>query len=377
MIKPEKLTLARDALWNGLSFTYTGSELVALATAAYPEAKTLERLKSGPTEAILHQLALHSVDDAEDLIDVLLAVDPGLRHHDDGEAFYSFEMVGANLLRFRRTLQDLLNQGVINEDRYLSIYQKVSQFSIYQDGKAEHCLLDNGHLKALFQGGHFDAFDAVYREFTAKQLPNSVTIFMGNEDLMKPFYEGRMSLHQKVMGEVAKIQEVDRFSVQVPTRFFWKGADALVAHLEQKKDTALWKEGLRIGSEVFGLQRYTPLKKAVENGDAFAALKGQVALFLAAKRQGYRFAPEEVRVMLEPVERLAKTIGPQWTKSLPLEIGRGMGEVVEGLDKKEILKGKRSKNLIQSLNELMPNAGWMNFSQQKDRRAILESQLDL
>ena len=377
MIKPEKLTLAREALWNGLSFTHTGPELVALAMAAYPEAKTLERLKSGPTEAIVHQLALHSVDDAEDLIDVLLAVDPGLRHHDDGEAFYSFEMVGANLLRFRRTLQELLNQKVINEDRYLGIYQKISHFSIYQDGKAEHCLLDTGHLKALFQGGHLDAFDAVFREFTAKQMPNSVTIFMGNDDLLKPFYAGRMSLHQSVMGEVAKIQDVDRFSVQVPTRFFWKGVDALVAHLEQKNDMALWKEGLRMGSEVFGLQRYTPLKKAVENGDAFAALKGQVALFLAAKRQGYRFSPEEARVMLEPVERLAKTIGPEWTKSLPLEIGRGMAEVVESLDKKEILKGKRSKNLIQSLNELMPNAGWMNFSQQKDRRAILESQLDV
>ena len=132
-----------------------------------------------------------------------------------------------------------------------------------------------------------------------------------------------------------------------------------------------------MGSEVFGLQRYAPLKKAVENGNAFVALKGQVALFLAAKRQGYRFSPDEVRAMLEPVERLAKTIGSDWTKSIPMEIGGGMAEIIDGMDKKEILHGRRAKTLIQSLNELMPNNGWMNFSQQKDRRAILESQLDL
>lgn len=377
MIKPEKITLARDALWEGLSFRHTGPEVAAIAMAAYPDVEGMERLKSSPTHDILHVLANHNIDAAEDLIDVLLATDPGLRHHDDGEAFYSFELVGASLMRFRRTVIDLLSEGKLSEDRYLSLFQKISQFSIYQDQKAVHCMLDTGHLKALFQGGKLDAFDAVFRVFKAQALPNSVVIFMGNADLLKPFYEGRMALHEQVMGEVAKIQEVDRFSVQVPTRFFWAGVKELIEHLEQKADPVRWKEGLRMGSEVFGLQRYTPLKKAVENGDAFAALKGQVALFLAAKRQGYRFSPDEVRVMLEPVERLAKAIGPEWTKSIPMEIGAGMAEIVEGLDKKEVLNGRRAKNLIQSLNELMPNTGWMNFSQQKDRRSILESQLDL
>ena len=377
MIKPEKITLARDALWEGLSFHYTGPQVADMAMAAYPEVEDMARLKSVATHEILHLLAQTDIAHAENLIDVLLATDPGLRKHDDGEAFYSFELVGASLMRFRRTLIDLLDLKTLSQDHYLSLFQKVSQFSLYQDKAGIHCMLDTGHLKSLFQHGHLDAFDAVFRVFKAQDLSNSVTIFMGNPKLLAPFYEGRLALHEQVMDEVAKIQELDRFSVQVPTRFFWKDVDILITHLEKKADPVLWKEGLRMGSEVFGLQRYAPLKKAVENGDAFVALKGQVALFLAAKRQGYRFSPDEVRVMLEPVERLAKTIGPGWTKSIPMEIGGGMAEIIDGMDKKEILHGRRAKTLIQSLNELMPNNGWMNFSQQKDRRAILESQLDL
>jgi len=377
MIKPEKITLASQLLWDGLTFRHTGEEVAAMALAAYPDVPELARLKSNATHEILHLLGKANIQYVEDLIDVLLATDPGKRLHDDGEAFYSFELVGSSLIRFRRTLVELLDGKTINDEQYSSLFQKISQFSFYQDQAGTHCLLDPTHMKALFQGGHFDAFDAVLRLFKANDLPNSMTIFMGNPNLLAPFYEGRLRLHQQVMAEVAQIQAVDRFSVQVPTRFFWNESSALITHLEQKADMALWKEGLRMGSEVFGLQRFNPLKKAVENGDAFAALKGQVALFLAAKRQGYRFSPDEVRVMLEPVERLAKAIGPEWSKAIPQEIGRGMTEIVEGLDKKEILKGRRAKNLIQSLNELMPGTGWMNFSQQKDRRSILESQLDL
>ncbi len=377
MFSAEKIKFAKDVLWDGMSFQYSADEARAMAVAAYPGVSGVKGVNTLPTYELMGLIAKNNIEDAKDLLNVLASTEPDVLALDDGKPFYSFEMVGASIIAFRRVLEEELSAGRVSQDDYLSIYQQIAGFEIFKSGDFEHNFLHAGHLKTLFQTGQFDAFESVYKVFRQKGESNAWSVFCSIKDVLKPFYEGRMSLHNEVMGVISARAELDRYSVTLPAEFFWGNEGYLIDFLTASNDESLWKEGIRMSTEIFGLHCFHPLKAAVSSGLAAVALKGQVDIFLAAKRQGYAFDLDEIRQLICPIERLAKSIGPQWTRKVHESVGLGIAEVIGTIDKKSLLNGKRSKNLIQSLNELMPSQGWMNFAVQKDKKGILMSQLDM
>jgi hypothetical protein len=377
MFSAEKIKFAKDVLWDGLSFKHSSDDVRKMAIAAYPSLSGVDGFKTLPSYEVMGLIAKNNIEDAKDLLNVLAATEPDVLALDDGKPFYSFEMVGGSIIALRRVLEEGLKAGTVSQDDYLSIYQQIAGFAIFKSGNFDHNFLHAGHLKTLFQYGKFDAFESVYKVFSQKGESQAWSVFCSVKDVLKPFYEGRMSLHNEVMAVISNHADLDRYSVVLPAELFWKKDGQLIDFLTASNDKALWKEGIRMSTEIFGLHCFHPLKAAVRSGLASLAIKGQVAIFLAAKRQGYVFDLDEIRQLICPIERLAKSIGTEWTRKVPDSIGSGITEVIAGVDKKLLLSGKRSKNLIESLNELMPNQGWMNFAAQKDKKSILMNQLDM
>ncbi|WOF82146.1 hypothetical protein P5704_025495 (plasmid) [Pseudomonas sp. FeN3W] len=368
-----------DAYWAGPAKGPSLSEVTQLAMAAFPALRGFDASTSYIPLYDIPKLLMKSGDyeSVVDLVKELVANQPTtlIANQTDEQVDYDFEAIGTALVSMKEAMHRI--SPPLTTDQHIEMFFLIDEFHIYKLGGAIHPFLGTMHLNRELSAGNLDVFEFLYKRFKEKDLPNSQLIMANVKDWMRPFFEGKHELHSMLMEDLKARGDKDVYGLADQANNFWLQKDAYINKLSSKSSSVMWQETLRVATEVFDLSRYYPLKRAVADGRAFTAFKGQVDLFLAAKRDGYVISVDEYQKLLDPIERLAKAIGAHWAKKIPVEINNGLSDLFSGTDKAEIIKGNRSKNLIASLQELMPGQGWMSFARQQDKKPILLSQLDL
>lgn len=385
-MKEKIINLARDIFWCPLQYLPPMKETKARAIDTFPvlqdvySSAKFNDVGINPYNIPVDLLKVGAIDDLMELYSSILATEPEFMIHrdrPDERGDYVFESIGSSIIELKTHLLIQLNEGGISDQQFYEFYNLTSKFDMYASETAEHPFMTPLYLKQVFNAGQFPVFDALYTTFREQGRSNAIVILAGVENLMGPFYQGDMVLHRKIVRQLEESLKVDKFAVKKPAVYFWKEADKLVDFLVASNNKDLWKEALRLGGSTFSVAKLSPLKQAAKDGSAFLALKGEVDLFLAAKRQGYSMDAEDYRCVIDSIERLSKALGAGWSRTLSMDVCKNMADLFEGADKDEIMGKKKATHLIESLNELMPGKNWMDYSTKSNRGAILANQLGL
>lgn len=386
MFTKEKIDFAEKVMWGGLDLTLSTEQSIEMMDSAYPGIKGIDALKYTAMHTKIEAIATTGFDNVKDFIKLLKETEPSPYYEENDEKlYYSYEVVGANLIHLTKHLTSELKKGSISEDDYLGIYQQISEFKIIQDNVANNPMIDARNISNLINNGNFGPAQCLYKELKEKKtqagaspLNWSFHVFFSEDTVMlKPLLNGKKELHDEMIEAFEACAKEDRYCTKRATQNFWIGFPQVIDYIKKNSQKELWKEGMSMAANNFGLKRLLPLSSSISDGSAFKAIEGQALMFAEAKRSGYKISTNEYRSVVDTIERIAKSKGADWADQIPADVSKNMTEAFKGSDKKSIIGRKKTENLVPALHRIMPNSGWTELLTQEKRRNELVHALDI
>lgn len=385
MFSQEKIRMAKEVMWDGISLGVSTDRASRMLVDAYPDIKVAHDMRYSTLNGKIEAVATTGIDNVKDFLDLLKATEPSTYFEEGEKPYYSYETVGANLIRFREYLaNEVVNNRVSSED-YLEIYEQIGKFSAISEGVVRHPMLEPRHISKLLSNDRLGIVECLYKALKEDNERLGHTnlnwafqvFFIENNSMLKPFMADRIDLHREMTSALDSSYKEDRYCVKRIAQNFWNQFPKALDKIKKDNNPHLWRDGIEMVTEHFGLKRMTPFKSSIVDGTAFAALAGQSKMFLEAKRSGYKISTKEYRDFIEPIEKLVKSIGPDWADRIPQDVSKNMSEAFRGCDKKEIIGKKKTENLLPALHRLMPDNGWLELASREKRGKELGNALGL
>lgn len=378
--------------WDDMISHPTAEKVQELLIKAYPEMGETDLIKEfgtvmWPSRVPLMIYQKLGVKSVIDLYEHIKSLEPGLLlagEEDSGPGYYYFESVGSSLQMISRVLTEDLTKGRVSENDFSRLYGLTNTFSLYAQNEVvhSHAFLREQVLHPIFRAGYYDLFETLFDDMIRARklempLPDMVAIslFMG-ASLIDPLLKGHSSLFRKIQNALLREGKKNSLSANNLTHEFWRKSGEFITELEKISDPDIWRHTLNSMQNEFSINHLVPFKESAKNGSLLHGINGYIATLKTAKSAGFSLEDSDLKAFVNWVDRISKSLGVNWSRSIPEQQRNDMHELFKDVNKKDMIGRKSSQALIESLHILMPRGRWMDHSREKYRADVLINQMN-
>lgn len=240
-------------------------------------------------------------------------------------------------------------------------------------GQPAHGLRSVRLASALYEAQDLELFDAVRIRLEASEQP---FIFSGVTD---PFVSAR---HNDLQVQEAVLQLIasraTHWNPIMRNEFivkFWKGAQAYTHALAEYGDKGHWRGALDIALTEFNMPNLKSSRELVRSKQMFTVMSAMADMLLAARSEGVNLYPNDYRNVLKPLEEVAKHAGRNWKGAMGDSYSRYESVIRELLDDQspdDLFKRKLPAPLVNNLCMMLTNKHWIDKTDNKGRRSIIQ-----
>lgn len=369
MSKELQERIAKEIFWKPFSVEYTSSEMINAFKDAYPSCDWSET--RSPVAGFFHVLFKHNPKFAAEFIDVLVATNP-MDETNQGCAY-----VAPALTELSKAVVEGLREKRIGLEHYKSLYERIGNLKFYSDFNITHPFLHGNHGRELLIHKVYDCFEFVRNEFDrlGKQKFELLPHIKG---MFNPFFDGEYSLQAKILEDVVEMYAtVGKYSLMPAHQQFWRAREFFVRRLKDDPNPQAIRTAIDMCTKVFTIEKSDGVKASVKDGTAWDIIHGTASVYVEAKKAGFNITNEDIANLLKPIEKIGKSIGENWAKSLDQNLKDKYTVIFDGIDKDELFKKKLNKNLIRCLEEILPDHNWMKHAKNQDKYTILMDDFSL